>query len=191
MTNLITNLKKTFPKPSGLVLANLSARITVAGTNTPVRLFNSAGVLLSKLGTVLVGVNGVIDVWIPGRTLVDVTLFVTASGLTVSSSSSIDAQATQVPSTLPVLFDTSRALHAGDNGATLEVVGSVTITVPAGLPRGFDCTILPAATTLISASTGVLLNGAGTTLTRLASSNPIVSIIGRISAIDRYVVSGS
>lgn len=86
---------------------------------------------------------------------------------------------------------TSRALTSADNGKTLECTATITLTVPSGLPAGFACVIIPSGTTSIASSGGALLNGATTTLTRTATSNPLVGILGRASADDSYVVTGS
>lgn len=86
---------------------------------------------------------------------------------------------------------TSRALTSADNGKTLEVTATITLTVPVGLPTGFACAIIPSGTTSIASSGGALLNGATTTLTRAATGNTLVAIVGRASAADSYVVTGS
>lgn len=92
----------------------------------------------------------------------------------------------------PTLVATSRALTQADNGMWLECTATVTLTVPVGL-IGFSCSVIPSGTTSIASSGGALLNGATTTLTRAAATaaNAIVSIVGRTSAVDSYVVSGS
>ena len=89
------------------------------------------------------------------------------------------------------IVSVSRALDSADNGATLECSATVTLIVPAGLPREFGCIVIPSGTTSIASSGGALLNGATTTLTRAAASNSTVAIIGRASAADSYVVTGS
>lgn len=91
----------------------------------------------------------------------------------------------------PVMVDASRTITSSDDGMTLECTATVTLTVPTGLPAGFGCIIIPSGTTSIASSGGALLNGATTTLTRAAASNSTVAIIGRASAADSYVVTGS
>ncbi len=95
-----------------------------------------------------------------------------------------------VPATVAVAA--SRALTAADSGKVLECTAAdLTLTVPAGLPATFGCRVIPNGTTSIARSGGALLNGAGTTLTRLDSANAVVEIIARISAADSYVVTGA
>ena len=92
---------------------------------------------------------------------------------------------------VPVPVSVSRDLNASDNGQTLECTATVTLTVPAGLPAGFSCAVLPSGTTSIASGGGSLLNGATGTVTRAAASNAAFAIIGRASAADSYVVTGS
>lgn len=86
----------------------------------------------------------------------------------------------------------SRALVPSDNGQTLEMTAAgLTLTAnPGALPLGFNCTVIPNGTTSIAAGAGVLLNGAGATLTRAVASNPLFNIVARVSAAGSYVVSG-
>lgn len=97
------------------------------------------------------------------------------------------------PNTPVVAVNSSRALTAADNGMHLECTATVTLTVPSGLPAGFRCDVIPNGTTSIATSGGALVNGAGTTLTRLAATaaNAIVTIAQRASAANSYVVTGS
>ena len=87
----------------------------------------------------------------------------------------------------------SRALVPSDNGNVLEMTAAgLTLTVNAGaLPAGFACGVIPNGTTSIAAGVGVLLNGAGTTLTRADSANVTFGIAARTSANNSYVVNGS
>lgn len=85
----------------------------------------------------------------------------------------------------------SRTLLASDNGATLECAADITLTVPPGFPQGFSAAVIANGTTSIAAGSGVLLNGAGTTVTRAAASNAMFAIVGRASLPDSYVISGS
>lgn len=85
----------------------------------------------------------------------------------------------------------SRDLNASDNGLTLECTATVTLTVPAGLPAGFQCAVLASGTTSVASGGGTLLNGATSTLTRAAATNTAFAIIGRASAVDSYAVTGS
>lgn len=84
----------------------------------------------------------------------------------------------------------SRDLTAADNGNILELAENVALTVPVGLPVGFRCKAIPnGANTVVSDGTA-LLNGATTTVTRTSASNYLFEIVGRVSAVDSYVVSG-
>lgn len=84
----------------------------------------------------------------------------------------------------------SRALTALDNGNTLEVTADgVSLTMPAGLPANFGVAVIPFGTTSIVSSGGTLLNGATTTLVRLASLNSMFAITARASASNSYVVT--
>jgi hypothetical protein len=85
----------------------------------------------------------------------------------------------------------SRVLSDSDNGKVLECIATSTLTVPIGLKPGFRCTILASGTTSVAASGGALVNGATSTLTRAAASNPAFDIIARVSAVDSYLVTGS
>lgn len=91
---------------------------------------------------------------------------------------------------IPVPVASSRALTAADNGMVLECTATVTLTVPAGLPNGFACAVIPSGTTSIASSGGALLNGATSTLTRAAATNAMFAIQERASATDSFVVSG-
>lgn len=102
----------------------------------------------------------------------------------------------QVPPQSPVsgvaiTVGSSRALTSADDGKIIECTTTVTLTVPASLPSGFACVVIPSGTTSVASSGGALLNGATTTLTRAAASNAMFAIQSRASAVDSYVVSGS
>lgn len=85
---------------------------------------------------------------------------------------------------------TSRALTAADDGCVIEcTAGGLTITVPAGLPTNFGCVVVPNGTTTVASSGGALINGATTSLTRTAASNPTFAIVARTAA-NSYVVTG-
>ena len=84
----------------------------------------------------------------------------------------------------------SRNLASTDNGRTLECSTTLTLTVPATLPAGFGCAVIPSGTTSIASSGGTLLNGATTTLTRVAAANHMFAIVGKNTA-NSYVVTGS
>jgi hypothetical protein len=92
-----------------------------------------------------------------------------------------------------VAFPASRALTRDDDGLVLEcTAATLAVTINSGLPPGFACAIIPnGATTVVSGSGAPLLNGATTTLTRNSSTNASFGIIGRVSALDSYVVGGS
>lgn len=90
-----------------------------------------------------------------------------------------------------ITVGSSRALTSADDGKIIECTTTVTLTVPASLPSGFACVVIPSGTTSVASSGGALLNGATTTLTRAAASNAMFAIQSRASAVDSYVVSGS
>ena len=90
------------------------------------------------------------------------------------------------------LVTASRALTAADNGCTLECTTTLTLTINANtLPSCFACNVLPSGTTSTASDGTALLNGATTTVTRAAASNAAFAIIGRLSAADSFVVTGS
>lgn len=92
-----------------------------------------------------------------------------------------------------VQVSSSRALASSDNGKVLECTTSgVTLTMPnSGMPADFACAIIPNGTTSVASAGTALLNGATTTLTRAAASNPMFAVQARASAANSYVVSGS
>lgn len=91
-----------------------------------------------------------------------------------------------------IVVATSRTLNVGDNGATLEVTATATLTVPDGLPDNFFCHVAPTTgTTSVARATTATLNGAATTLTRAAATaaNTRFTIQKKGSA-EAYVVTG-
>lgn len=86
---------------------------------------------------------------------------------------------------------TSRDLAATDDNQVLECLASVTLGLPAGLPPGFSCKVIPFGTTSIDPAPGVYLNGGITTLTRAAASLSLFEIAARPAVPDSYVLSGS
>lgn len=84
---------------------------------------------------------------------------------------------------------TSKTLSNLDSGNILDS-GVVTFTIPTGLTAGFNATILPPNTGVVTIvpATGVLLNGNASTITR-SSSNTAVSIIPTATA-NSYKVTG-
>lgn len=89
-----------------------------------------------------------------------------------------------------VLVSANRSLTVADNGLILECAENVEITVPAGLPQGFRCKVIPFGTNTVVPSVGVSLNGATDTLTRTSAGNQTFDIIGRVSANNSYIVTG-
>ena len=88
-------------------------------------------------------------------------------------------------------YTTTRTLVASDDGLVLEcTAATLSITVPRGLPPGFAIAVIPNGATSVIADGGVLLNGAGTTIIRNSSNNATFAIIGRVSSMDSYIVSG-
>ena len=85
----------------------------------------------------------------------------------------------------------SRALTAADDGCVLECTATVTLTVPVSLPAEFGCGVIPSGTTSVASDGTALVNGATTTLTRAATSNPMFGIQQRLSSANSYVVTGS
>jgi len=91
--------------------------------------------------------------------------------------------------TPPVQVGSSRPLASTDNGLVLECTATATLTVPAGLPAGFRCVVIPFGTTSV-AFTGTTGNGAATTITRAAASNAVFGITQRGSNANSYIVDG-
>lgn len=92
-----------------------------------------------------------------------------------------------------IVVANDRPFVSSDNGQTLEVTGSNTLTIKSGLPDGFAVVVMPAVGVTVSiASDGqALLNGATTTLTRAQASNTLFAIQARASTSNSYAVSGS
>lgn len=87
----------------------------------------------------------------------------------------------------------NRPLTAADWGKTLEVTaGGVTLTVPVGLPVDFECRVIPNGTTSVASDGTALLNGALTTITRVAATaaNTMFSIRMRAAVANSFVVTG-
>lgn len=80
----------------------------------------------------------------------------------------------------------SRSLTAADNGATIDCLGSVTLTIPTGLPAGFMCNIIPTGTLTLAGATGVLFNGVQGNITRTS----MFGVQARSTA-NSYIVTGS
>lgn len=99
----------------------------------------------------------------------------------------------EVPEPNPVAIQvaTSRALTSADNGRVLEATATVTLTVPAGLPAGFRCVVIPSGTTSVAFSGAATGNGAATTITRAAASNAMFGILQRGSSANSYVIDGA
>ena len=84
---------------------------------------------------------------------------------------------------------------AQDNVGDIIEIGSATavVTVPKGLEPGFACSFIPPTTgqvTLTPAS-GVLLNGGTASVIRTTANNKLFGLIGRVSALDSYIVGGA
>lgn len=130
--------------------------------------------------------------WLPATAptvINDLTTGGTAAALSAEQGKALQLGKADVPATVAVAA--SRALTAADSGKTLECTATVMITVPATLPAGFRCQIIPFDTTSITSAGGALLNGATTTVTRAATANPLVTLVSRASAANSYVVTGS
>lgn len=95
------------------------------------------------------------------------------------------------PGNSTTVVGSSRALTAADNGNTLDLTGTLSLTVPTGLDPGFSvaCIVAAAATISIVSSGGTLLDGATTTQTRLGTSNKMFAIVGKTTA-NSYAVTG-
>lgn len=91
--------------------------------------------------------------------------------------------------TAPIQVTASRNIASTDNGLVLECTATATLTVPASLPAGFRCVVIPFGTTSV-AFTGTTGNGAATTITRAASSNAAFGIMQRGSNANSYIVDG-
>lgn len=102
-------------------------------------------------------------------------------------------QGDSAPLTVPtVIVNSSRNLAETDNGKLLEVTATATLTVPnSGLSADFSVAVMPITGTTSVATAGTpTLNGATTTLTRAASSNPMFVIQRRASEANGYTVTG-
>lgn len=105
----------------------------------------------------------------------------------------VDASVTPVG--IPVAA--SRLINVGDNGATLIPAGTLTLTIPDGLPDGMSFAVAAVAgTTSIARQTTALLNGAATTLTRLFSTSGntqfnVKKTSGAPTTPETYIVTGS
>ena len=89
-----------------------------------------------------------------------------------------------IPTTVAVAA--SRPLAATDNGKTIEcTTAGITLTVPATLPAGFECTIIPTTSVLMASAGGALLDGATTTQTKTGQFR----MIARASAANSYFLS--
>jgi hypothetical protein len=87
----------------------------------------------------------------------------------------------------------SRPLTTADWGKTLDcTAGAITLTVPVGLPVDFECRVIPNGTTSIASDGVALLNGALTTITRLAATpaNTMFSIRMRTTQ-NSFMVTGA
>lgn len=86
----------------------------------------------------------------------------------------------------------SRDITAGDNGKFLTPIGTLTLTIPAGLDPMPSFTVdCPASGTVsIARSTTATINGAGTTLTRTRANNPVGFVVLAHES-DAYGVSGA
>ncbi len=91
--------------------------------------------------------------------------------------------------TAPVQVTESRALTSADHGKVLECTATATLNVPASLPTGFKCVVIPFGTTSVS-FTGTTGNGANTTIARSAANNAMFGIVQRGSSATSYVVDG-
>ena len=86
-----------------------------------------------------------------------------------------------------VTASASRALTPADNGATIDCLGPITLTVPVGLPAGFMCNIIPTGTLTLAPGNGtILFNGVNGNVTRTA----MFGIQARSTA-GSYIVTGS
>nr|WP_145550350.1 hypothetical protein [Variovorax boronicumulans] len=130
--------------------------------------------------------------WLPEKApavVNDLTTGGTTAALSAEQGKALQLAKADVTSTVAVA--SSHALAATDDGKTLECTATATLTVPATLPAGFRCQVIPFDTTSVASAGGALLNGATTTLTRAATANPLVTIVARASAANSYVVTGT
>jgi hypothetical protein len=126
--------------------------------------------------------TGVIEAWRPG----------VAAPVTRDQAAALIALGVFEEASPTAVVSVSRALNAADDGMTLELsAAGLTLTVPAGLPQGFGCLVLPNGTTTFASSGGALLNGAVDTITRSAGDNVAVAILARVTAANSYAVTGS
>ena len=85
----------------------------------------------------------------------------------------------------------SRNLIPADQDCVLDCTATLTLTVPAGLPNGFKCTVLTiSGNTTTVAFTGTTGNGAGTSLAR-AGLTQLAFDIAQRSVANAFVVTGA
>lgn len=98
---------------------------------------------------------------------------------------------------VPILISSNMVINSRNvniyDKQILEFSAAFTITIDAVAHFGFGFTVIPPASGNASIATtgGVLLNGAGTTITRAAAGNQTFSVIQRASNQDSYVVTGT
>lgn len=113
-----------------------------------------------------------------------------ADGASLNSTEVAAARALVSGDRTPVA--SSRDITAGDNGKFLTPIGTLTLTIPAGLDPMPSFTVdCPASGTVsIARSTTATINGAGTTLTRTRANNPVGFVVLAHES-DAYGVSGA
>lgn len=87
----------------------------------------------------------------------------------------------------------NRSLNANDWGKTLDCTAAgLTLTVPVGLPPDFWCNVIPNGTTSIASDGTALLNGATTTVARIAATAAnTMFVVRNRSVANSYVVTGA
>lgn len=127
-------------------------------------------------------------------------MFVRASAVTKDATLTIDDSPPRYPERLksdwlggtPIIVTVSRDLTAGDNRQTLtSTAGSgITLTIPAGLPKGFGCAVIQsgAGQVTLTAGSGVVMNNVSTQ-SKTSAQYAVVALIN--DAADSYTLSGS
>ena len=116
----------------------------------------------------------------------------TLASLTVSGAGAITSDGYKLSSSGIKAKTASHTLVGGDNGRviTMDVATANTLTVPASLPVGFNCTVIQigAGQTTITTSAGVTLNSLSGFL-KISGRHGSASIISYVSNV--YNVAGS
>lgn len=99
---------------------------------------------------------------------------IAGTGITFTVDGGGDLTIAVDPSLRRLTVSATRDLAASDNGATLYCTGTITLTVPSGLPDNFQCAVLNVGTGIVTISQGAsvtMLPGATVTLDNTGTAN--------------------